>query len=353
MGATESSSLIQTRTPATWVWKSGDNPWSETDDSWCQYTDPEIYMIEDAYQKKKSIVEIEDYWLDLKNLVQINKNDTNKQRPIKRIEVGDKSSRVRASQRFVFHETQITKKSFSPVGIWGWSKFLAAAGFRARISDTELSSRVEAAAQGILEEGKILNREKDAEWMARILLASKNKRANEIGEVCVRLYTMESFLYRLINQVMRDAVIEKKEGTNDAYEFVFERDRIYGKNLGPYCSLLLGYLWQHLTHREVTVYRAARLEPAMIDDYQQHLGEFVEWDGFSSTTTSFNHAKSLETNVIFRIKIPCGPHPSVDIQRLSEFPNEEEILLPAGTWVKIEKVTRDETLGVIIIDMIK
>ncbi|CAM4851370.1 unnamed protein product [Rotaria magnacalcarata] len=351
MGAA-GSSLDQMRTEAVWLWKSGDDVWSETNDSWNQYTDPEIYVIEEAFLAKKNFVDIDAYRIDLKHFIQVNKADTAKQRSIKRVLVDTENPRIRATQRFLFEEKTISKKSFSPVGIWGWSKFLAAAGFRARVSDAELPSRVEAAAHGIVEEGKLIKKA-DAKWIAKCLMASKKKSFNEIGMTCVRLYTMESFLYELINDVMREAKIVTKEGTTDTYEFVSEKDRTYGKTLGPYCSLLLGYLWQNLSHREVTVYRAVNMEQAVIDHYKNHKTEFVEWDAFSSTTKSLMKAKCYGTNVIFRIKIPRGPHPSVDIAHLSEYPDEEEILMPAGTWVKIDEVTEDASLGVILIDLIK
>jgi hypothetical protein len=69
-----------------WYWNKATDPWTyQGAENWQKYTDVENEIIEDAYNEKKSDVEIDnDYIINLKNQVQYKKNDSKRQRPIKR-----------------------------------------------------------------------------------------------------------------------------------------------------------------------------------------------------------------------------------------------------------------------------
>ena len=69
-----------------WLWKSNSDPWQiNTEEQWERYSDIETTIIESAFQKNCSNVELDNFIIDLKCLIQINKMDETKQRPIKRI----------------------------------------------------------------------------------------------------------------------------------------------------------------------------------------------------------------------------------------------------------------------------
>ncbi|CAF0981891.1 unnamed protein product [Didymodactylos carnosus] len=342
--ASQTSSKAQQR--FVWVWKSNVDPWSNVEpDEWKRYSDIANYMIESAYKQKQSQVELNDVWINFNFEVQINKQDSNRQRPIKRITQGEEYIR---QERYTLEEPQLTPKSFSSTDS-SWCKFLQAAGY----FDTDISANAlaEKAAAGIVEEGTKLGEKTDAEAMADALKKAKRKGIEEIRVCCARLYTMNSFLYKLINKVMRNA--EVRYG-----RFVHESDKNYARTLGPYCYLLWRYLYAKNRETGIVVFRCAELTKEMIDDYKKHQGQRVSWDAFTSTTKKKQIAINFDKNTLFHIFInnerdslggpfyhPRWPVRAVDISSLSEYPYEEEVLLAAGTQMEINSIEYDRKIN--------
>jgi hypothetical protein len=105
---------------------------------------------------------------------------------------------------------------------------------------------------------------------------------------------MESFLYKLINQVMREA----EYYTTDTYEvkFLHENDKTYERTLAPFCRLLWDYLNLNaplVSH--IVLYRGATLTNDMINSYRKVIGPdgqyCITFQSFSSTTK--NRTKAL------------------------------------------------------------
>jgi hypothetical protein len=70
-----------------WMWKSNANPWSKSEpEQWIKYSDTDNNTIEEAYIAKRSQAVLNGYCIDFRHRVQIADNDSNKQRPIKRVE---------------------------------------------------------------------------------------------------------------------------------------------------------------------------------------------------------------------------------------------------------------------------
>ena len=65
---------------------------------------------------------------------------------------------------------------------------------------------------------------------------------------------------------------------NSRSEFVSERDKDYGRTLGPYCWMLQKYLWNNPNEKDIIVFRSVNLTNEMIDDYTKHVGDVVLWD---------------------------------------------------------------------------
>ena len=72
------SSVQETQQRIIWMWKSNE---------WKRYSDIENRMIELAYQQNRNQVKLDDFSINLKDLVQTSKNDPNKQEPIKRVTI--------------------------------------------------------------------------------------------------------------------------------------------------------------------------------------------------------------------------------------------------------------------------
>ncbi|CAF1281963.1 unnamed protein product [Didymodactylos carnosus] len=118
------------------------------------------------------------------------------------------------------------------------------------------NSQFNKAVMGILE-GEKLNKLHKAKWIANELKKVKEKDEKEIGKCCIRLYTMKSFLYKLLNRVMREA---DYISSNGYLMFVSERDKIYGRTFGPFCLLLYRYLRDNRNNEIRTVCGGAIFE---------------------------------------------------------------------------------------------
>ncbi|CAF1326024.1 unnamed protein product [Didymodactylos carnosus] len=333
---TISSSSKQQRT--IWMWKSNADPWENIEtEGWKRYEDIENCMIESAFEQKKNQVELDDFWIDLKHQVQINKQDSNKQTPIKRVTNMSDDKYVR--ERFTNQQSALTAKSFR-------GNFMATFLANAGLWDVKISDEwVEKAARGIEAEGEKLGRKTQAERIAIELRKVKGKEEKEILGCCVKLYTIESFLYKLINKIMTEAGIEDVFKGN--YAFVSQKDESYARTLGPYCCMLFQYLCHEEAPKQknVTVFRSGNLTEEMIRDYKKNVGLRVLWEGFSSTTKNKEIALFYDGNTLFQIRIPSNPIcQCVEISSLSEYPDEEEILLSPGTGIMIEKVEYDSKI---------
>ena len=358
-----------------WMWKSN----AEADE-WKRYSGIENQMIEFAYQQNEKQVELDDFWIDFTGQIQMSKTEANKQESIKRVtELSDGYVR---GERFVLEQPQLTAKSFET----GGGAFLPAAGFYQAKINEEL---VEKAAAGIEEEGAKLGRRKEAEFIANKLRKVKekwNKKwtgrkqekcegiwfeerhewdkeirewEKEIRECCVKLYTIESFLYKLVNKVMREAekrmILDGWFHENSTSEFESERDENYGRTLGPYCWILQKYLWTAPNEKGIVVFRSANLTNEMIDGYKKHVSDQVRWDWFSSTTKNKDIALFYDGNTIFQIHIPPDvAHTetnAVTISSLSEFSTEDEVLLSIGTVIQIKQVQYDTKVNKHVIEL--
>jgi hypothetical protein len=74
-----------------WFWQANPNPFDKKEkEEWKRYSDFENEFIEEAQQRKDETVALNDYVIHFKYNVQVNKQDWNKQRPVKRelVDVG-------------------------------------------------------------------------------------------------------------------------------------------------------------------------------------------------------------------------------------------------------------------------
>ena len=189
-----------------WWWKSNSNPFSSTESpEWTRYSDVENEIIEDAYQKKEPHAMLDDVHIDFAHQIQISNSNFNNQRPIQRRTLAKTDQRLREAR-------------FMPDPIAPISSFHNLVGYRKIFIDSamellniKLLNRwderkeeiLQQAMEGLLYEGKLVGKQCEAKWIVERLNQVKSKTKTEIGECCVRLYTMESFLYKVLNQTMR------------------------------------------------------------------------------------------------------------------------------------------------------
>ncbi len=187
---------------------------------------------------------------------------------------------------------------------------------------------VEEAAQGIIEEGARLGKENEAQELADQLLNVKHfgdklltsiwtDISSQIGETCVHLYTKESFWYRLINQTLRHCETATPEQV---------------KTVGPFCYLLHKHLEKNPTTDVLTIYRGLTLTD---EERKAFMKETMTFTAFTSTSKSRVQAEQFgNTLLIIDLNVKCkigNQNQNVRcvtlISHLSDFPNEEEVLV--------------------------
>lgn len=310
---------------ALWYFKSG-NSWSaEPNDEWTKYRDIEMQIIEEAFQQGKTEVILDKYRIDLKELIQFNRINSSKQRPVKR-ELG--CSRIECLREERFHAPQASTP-ISPYGnVVAWCPFLtewfeSPAGKRALV---DFTSAIDLCISGVLEEATKhnSNSKTEAQWMADQLCACKTKPRHEVSKTCIHLYTRESFLYHVVNTALRDGDYSKLD------------------TIGPLCFLINCYSHK-CTEFIGTIYRGVQLSHAMVEVYKQAIYSWHTWPSYSSTTKNRKMAE-FRGNTLLIIEITSSKFAlkrAFDVTGVSHFPNEEEVLLPAGTFFQILSVEQD------------
>ncbi|CAF1207182.1 unnamed protein product [Adineta steineri] len=323
-----------------WKWQSNPNQWSKTEPpTWSHYSDVENLIIERAFLNKQPRAILDAYYIDFKDNMQILNSDDNKQRPIKRI-VRKREDKHLREERFMDLPVAL---DYAFGGQYGWvSSFVVEVRRNLRLQPHELPSKkpdmipmlVEKAAQGIIEEGKHIGKQREAEELANRLREKKSKEIEEVWQCCVYLYSLESFLYKTLNANMR-LVGSKEENTW----------RRTVRTLGPFCLLLWDDPYNKKMKTGIELYRGAKLEPEQIAAYKKMAGnekEYGSFQGFSSCSRNCEKAERFG-NTLFIMKVLFAF--TADISGLSEYPDEEEELVTPGVCFRVLRVEKESKTG--------
>jgi len=168
-----------------------------------------------------------------------------------------------------------------------------------------------------------LNQNDIAQEMADELIQCQDNR-QKLRECAVKLYTKETFLYKVLNKALRNDDMSKV------------------KTLGPLCFLIKSYTSQRkmLTEDQI-IYRGMELTDQMIEEYREAVGEEIDWPAFTSTTKNRAVAE-IWGNTLCIITLCRGLfiHGS-DVSNISNIPDEEEFLLSVGFVLQVEKIETD------------
>ena len=295
---------ISNRSRIVWFWQTDSN-------SWERYSDFESEHIEEAYQRNDVEIKLNDYVINFK---------LNIHKPIKREEIH--LAQCVRQDRFCYTEKEMTslenefneedsffskwllknqhlKRDFAAVAK------LAAEGNYIFLFDFEFSNSFFAV--GILQEGKLLNQETDAQRMANEFYDGINKVKNL--NCAARLYTAGSFLYKLVNASLRNNDLSRMD------------------TLGPFCYLLYHRLRLDRVRGDRIVYRGVNLTDKMVNAYEQRVGKEIIWPEFISTSKDRQVAEIFGVNALFIISSKDTWRPQNDISQISYYPDEQEVLL--------------------------
>ena len=322
-----------------WMWKSNPNPWSKSEPAvWSHYSDVENLIIEEAFSNKLSDAMLDDYYIDFKHKVQISSDDDNKQRPVQRVQCNREEKHLR--------EDRFTTDPISPKrpfgGEYGWvSPFIIEVRRYLGLRRNQLPSKdedivpmiVEKAASGIIEEGKQIGKRCEAGKLANLLREKKDKGIEEVWKCCAYLYSLESFLYKKLNEATRLI------GSND-HEKVWRRKV---RTLGPFCLLLWDNPFNKKLKTNMTLYRGAKLTDDQIAIYKNMAGDLEEYRSFQSFTSCSRNPQMAENfqnaNVLFVMEVLFAF--TVDVSIISQYPHEEEELITPGVGFNVQRVEFD------------
>jgi hypothetical protein len=300
------------------------------DSCWIPFGDIDNEIIEEAFSKNRKKIQLDNYLIDLDRLIQIDKQDSSIERPIKRC-IRQLHETPLRSERFYSPEKLV--KSFTNNDT-NDHRFINE--YHKRYSTKSIDEMLEKAAEGIIKEGILLGQQIEAEWIAQRIRSVIGKSKAEVEKCIISLYTYETFLYRLINTTLRENDQSKFDTLGRFIQLLFHCD----------CSPTLekvGYDGQ--------LYRGAQLDDKTIESYKQSIGLVKTWDAFSST--SKNRAKAeCYGNVLFiinRHKSTRYRFSGMDISAISHYPEEEEVLIRAARNFIVEKVEKDNDNGKYII----
>jgi hypothetical protein len=305
-----------------WLWGSNTCPSSNTGEvEWQRYSDVETAMIEEAFQKKLPKVLLDEYHIDFQHLMQVSNNNVELQKPIKRTLVDQSEKRVR-QERFISNEIlrSVSYNAYPfpyPIPL---APFINIICRRLQIDETKPSLEstdrdilVVKAAEGIILESSMVGKKTQGEWMATHLLQVKTD-SEAVAHCCARLYCMDSFLYRKLN--------ESLWGKDDPKQKHLWENKI--TTFGPFI-LLLCKLGLRETDGCMTVYRGLNLPDDSIEQLKT-TRETLRFPALTSTTRNPEVAEMFSGNVTFCIDINSSIR-SMDVAAYSSFPDEEEQIL--------------------------
>lgn len=338
--ATSKSASNKVSTFVEWMWNSNADQISKSaSDEWHHYSDIENMMIEKAFTAGETHVMLDDYHIDVKNNLQISNNDTSKQLPVKRTVCEKNNTRLR-EDRFLSNPIAPDRPFGEQYGFI--SPFIKEVVKRLNLTEDQLPSKnkivvpmiLEKAALGIIEEGKKLGKQLEAEHIAELLRAKKNEGMKEVWKCCAHLYSLESVLYKTLNEIMR--LIGSPQ-----HEQIW-RSKI--DTLGPYCLLLWEDPFNSKMIRPKTIlYRGAQLSDDLITTFKDECSKNPKpWHSFQAFTPCCRNRSVAEQfgNVLLIMETRIAF--TVDLSKLSKYGHEEEELLFPGVCFTIDQVKSAE-----------
>lgn len=325
---------------AQWMWNSNLDPFSKSEPSnWCSYSDIENMIIEEAFTAGKTHVLLDDYTIDLEKKLQIYNNHIQKQRPVQRVEC-DKVNKCLRENRFIPNPIAPDRPFSDQYGFI--SPFIIEVVKYLKLTKEQLPSKnesivpmiVEKAALGIIEEGKKIGKRIEGERMAEMLMDEKDSGMKEIWRWCAYIYSVNSFVFIKLNETMRLIGSEQHEKV--------WRSKV--ATLGPF-SLLL---WDNPYDNKMTkpgriLYRGTDLDDNMINSFKEDCSKNPKpWHSFQAFTSCSRNRSLAEmfgnTLLIMTTEIAF----TVDIEPISNIPNEEEEILYPGVSFIIDRMDYDE-----------
>jgi hypothetical protein len=351
-----------------WVYQTRGDPWDATQIAeWTPYSDDISSAIEKAYKRDAEEIFINEmYRIDLKHFVQQHIDDRNRQRPIQRqqrlplpiLSAEEARNECRRRDRLSFPLGLVSCRNISVDTNNHGSPFITdwLLKFTKGKLNVTFDSIFSVFVQGLKHEGRT-----ESENVVREIVQCLNvvkdetfgkkdkKRIQKLQDCCVKLYTKDCYIYRVVNTALRDD------------------DRTKLDTLGPYCYLVYNSIGRHLKdylsirHRLrqavhptesqfMIVYRGDHVSREIIEEYRQAArdnNKYFKWLSFVSTSLSREVAESFGCNVLYIIELQryVTNDQFTNLKNNSSFEDEEEILLRPGMRFRVNKAEFDDETG--------
>lgn len=201
---------------------------------------------------------------------------------------------------------------------------LSKSNFMTFLRDFTCKTDIETVIQGIEQVARDKGLVQGAEELVRQLNAYPKQESDLFGLVCLRLYTGNTFLPKMINTFLRR----------------YEADKI--PTLGPIFKVLDEQFDKYSTKLNCrTVYRGERLRFADLVRYKHEKKnkKLGHWSGITSASKERPVAEMFVRNclLIIRLKKKYGKGKVLDISDLSIFKEENEVVFRSGTEYNVRR----------------
>jgi len=321
-----------------WLWKSNNVDAESTEnDQWERYTDIDNDIIEHAFHRNQSNVELdEERTIDLHNMLQ---HSQGKSYPIKRTILAQRR-RIEPLKQERFNATiPLDIPTKNPPNVLSMMRHFSHISNIYRYSlgfnrNKPVLDILKESIEGIMKEGTIHNKEHSAKQLVEYLECIQEYAEDlvpyeiipaEIGDMLAHMFTKDSFWYKLINQITRNLK-------------TMESDKV--QTIGPFCYLLNEYLkWNIKTPDCPIVYRGIDLTD---EERLNFMKSDIQFLSFTSTSKKRQVADIYgNTLLVIELRQPttrCGS----DISQISNFPEEEEFLILPGSVFDFIKYEYDQ-----------
>ncbi|CAM4819386.1 unnamed protein product [Rotaria magnacalcarata] len=328
---------------------------------WIPYSDEILLSLENAFKKGADKIFIDEvHHIDFIELLELSINDPTHRRPVRRCLMNESSEIERRLNVDFFRCDRLSfpllmnlqQNTFVDTAYHG-SKFVR--DWLLKFTNGKLEVKYDhifpALIEGLIFEGRneprttvdeiirMLNSSKDES-----LKADEHKRMKNLQDCCIKLYTKQCFLFRLVNTALRDD------------------DRTKLDTLGPYCYLVYSCIGRPMSKQRLlqklnrkksktmTVYRGDYAPRKMIEEYRQAVGQkdkYFKWLPFVSTSMDRLVAEPLALNVFYIIAIKryLSMDQYADLEKNTYFESEQEVVLKPGTRFQVTSVVVDDISG--------
>jgi hypothetical protein len=344
-----------------WMWKSNNDPFdSEQSQEWTDYSPDTSASIEEAHNRRATQICInQNYLIDLHRMMQIDINDTHRQRPVKRSVPSDldDSPIDWRRERFAFKLDPQGKDGVQTSANdddirYDGSKFIT--DWLLTFTNGKLKVKFDkiypALVDGIRSEGELSKESEETikclidkleEARVNVRKKTESKRIEHLAKCCAKLFTKGCYLFRVVNCTLQ------------------ENDRTKLKTLGSYCYLLYNYIGSQtddyfsVRHRlrqlclkqthSSFVFRGSSVTEEKLDKYRQAAGQsrkYFRWSSFVSTSHQRDVGEFFAHNVLYVIELKraVSNDQFADLCDNTFMPDEKEVLLQPGVRYRVKSL---------------